>query len=92
MDESEKPVESPDDSLSSVPPQPVSDKPAIPLGNYALNAAVCSIAGAGAIALISATMTPCVGATRSSKLQWEERQQQIEQAIRDANFDDSERR
>jgi hypothetical protein len=38
-------------------------------------------AGGGAFALLNLMLTPCVGATRSSKLQWEERQRQIDQAL-----------
>ena len=43
--------------------------------------------GGGAILLIAGTMTPAVGATRSTKLEWEKRKLQIEQAEQDLQVD-----
>src|SRR5262245_16774054 len=82
MDEPRKPDESLDESLAVVPPTPVVAPQAPSASNLGLNAALLTAAGAGAFFLIAGTMTPCVGATRSTKLKWEERQLQIEQAER----------
>lgn len=86
MDEQPKP----DESLANVPPTPVPPPPTHSAGNYGLNALVLAAAGAGAFILIGGTMTPCMGATRSAKLEWQERQAQIEQAEHDARARESE--
>jgi uncharacterized protein HemX len=89
MDERRKADEPQDESLANVPPKPVAAsqmKAAIYVG---LNAALLTAAGAGAIILIAGTMTPCVGATRSTKIQWEDRQLQIEDAERDAQSNEA---
>ena len=95
MDEPKKPEESTDlsseESLAAVPPTPVETPIAAPARNVAINAALFTGAGAAALFLVAGTMTPCVGATRSAKLKWEERQMEIEQAERDANATDSEK-
>jgi len=91
MDEPRKSDESPDESLSVVPPTPVTGQLEPSTESFGLNAVMLSVAGAGAIFLIGASMMPCVGATRSSKLKWEERLFQIEQAERDAEPNNSER-
>jgi threonine dehydrogenase-like Zn-dependent dehydrogenase len=86
MDESEKPDESQNESLAAVPPTPV-DKASVALaGNIGLGAIALTVAGAGAIALIAGSMSPTMGATRSTKLEWEQRKLQIEQAEHDAEI------
>ena len=80
MNEPKEPDESQNESLAAAPPTPV-DEARIPLtGNIGLGAIALTVAGAGAIALISGSMTPTMGATRSTKLEWERRKLQIEQA------------
>jgi hypothetical protein len=49
-------------------------------------------AGAGAFMLMCAFAGTCVGATRSSKLKWEQRQLEVEQAEHDAQSISSEKR
>lgn len=87
MEEDKKPDESSEESLAAVPPSPY-EVPATPLTPLVKRAgvevALLTAAGAGALFLLAGTMTPCIGATRSAKLKWDERQQQIEQAQCDA--------
>jgi hypothetical protein len=90
MEEAKKPDQSPDESLASVPPNPYVAPTAASAGSLGVNAVVLSAAGAGALFLLAGTMTPCVGATRSTKLKWEERQVEIEHAQRDAKLCSSE--
>jgi hypothetical protein len=85
--EPEKLDESPDESLAAVPPTPIESTRAEQAGGLALGAILLTAAGAGALLLIGGTMTPAVGATRSAKLEWEQRKLQIEQAERDAQVD-----
>jgi len=73
-----------DESLANVPPTPMEPERVTRVGNLALGAVVLTAAGAGAFLLIAGTMTPCMGATRSTRLEWEKRQQEIEQAEREA--------
>jgi hypothetical protein len=89
MEEYRKPEESPDDSLADVPPMPVPRPIPFSLGP-ALDAALLTVAGTGAFLLVASMTTPTLGATRSSKLVWQERQRQIEQAERDARPSKSE--
>jgi hypothetical protein len=81
MPEPEKPAESSTDSLASVPPIPEEGRVPL-LANISMGTISMAVAGAGAIVLIGGTLTPTVGATRSAKLEWQRRQQQIEQAVR----------
>jgi hypothetical protein len=87
MDEQKKTDEPPEESLASVPPNPY-DTPVTPLTplvkRAGIEVALFTAAGAGALLLLAGTMTPCVGSTRSAKLKWEERCQQIEQSEREA--------
>jgi hypothetical protein len=68
--------DSSNESLAQVPPTPMIE-PAIP---PSWNVPVIIAAGVGALALVALLPAPCVGATRSAKLKWQERQHQIEQA------------
>jgi hypothetical protein len=68
--------ESSHESLAQVPPTPMIE-PAIPAS---WSGPVIIAAGVGAIVLVALLPAPCAGATRSAKLQWQERQHQIEQA------------
>lgn len=81
------PTPSADSSQSAVPrdfdttgpPQPVPGKSRFPK----IAMAVVSIAAAGSAvyALLGVSVTSCRGATRSSRLKWEERKQQMEADI-----------
>ncbi|TWT33418.1 hypothetical protein [Blastopirellula retiformator] len=84
----EKPTD--DKSLADLPPVAETLPPSTPLKSRAVDAILFIIAGAGALVLLGGTLTPCMGATRSAKLKWEERQMQIEQAVRDAEASQSE--
>lgn len=77
------------ESLASVPPTPSDDR-LPPAAHIAMGTVALTIAGAGAIVLIGGAMTPTMGATRSTKLEWQQRQQQIEQAAQRANQNDVE--
>lgn len=93
MDEAIKPDESPEESLASVPPNPyvAPESPLAPLAKKAgVEIALFTAAGAGALFLLSGMMLPCVGATRSAKLKWDERRQEIEKAQCDAEANDCE--
>ena len=86
MNAHEKPDESSDESLAAVPPTPVDAEQVSLLSNLGMGTLSLALGSVGAIVLLASTMTPCVGATRSSKLEWEERQLQMEQAQRDAQI------
>lgn len=86
MDETPQPEE----SLANVPPTPVTVPPAHKPSNFGMNSLVLAAASVGAVFLIGGTMTPCMGATRSAKLEWQERNAQIEQAEFDARTRESE--
>ena len=94
MDLDKENDKSPGDSLDLAPPNPY-DAPVTPLTplvkKAGIEAALFTAAGAGALFLLAGTMTPCVGATRSARLKWEERQCEIEQAEHDAESSDSEK-
>lgn len=68
----------------SAPLKPVSKDSAPAGGNLGLGLFAVAVAGAGAIMLMAASTTPCMGATRSTNLEWERRKLLIEQAERDA--------
>ena len=91
MDQQRKHEESPEESLASVPPTPIDVEQSPRPRNVGLNAALLAGAGVGAFFLLAGTMTPCVGATRSAKLKWEERQLEIDQAEQDAESIDTEK-
>ena len=67
-------------SLAIDPPQPMVELPrSVELG---LGAITLGVAGVGACVLIAGSMTPCMGATRSAKLEWQRRHLRIERAER----------
>jgi hypothetical protein len=74
---SERPFDddSANESLSKVPPTPVIEP--VP-GSWITPLMIAT--GAGVLALITMMPSVCLGATRSAKLRWQERQHQIEQA------------
>ena len=87
MNESLPPDEDwPDESLADVPPIPIVEDEALSGSRFG-TVVVRSLAGMGALYLIGMLMTPTMGATRSSKLKWEQRQQEIEEAERDAQHE-----
>lgn len=69
------------ESLANVRPTPVVHERQSMVGNFALGAVTLTVAGAGVFLLIAGTMQPCMGATRSTRLEWEKRQREIEMAI-----------
>jgi hypothetical protein len=77
----------PKESLENLGPSPYvgegSEEPFRP--NLGVNLLLFGVAGAGALVLLSATMTPTVGATRSTRLQWQQHQAEIEQAVAEAS-------
>ena len=73
-----------DDSLADVPPTPIANDPPSLAANLVKGVLLVGAAGAGILLLLSGSMTSCRGATRSSKLQWEQRQLEIERAAQDA--------
>jgi hypothetical protein len=76
------------ESLADVPPTPVSAEGAVPLaGGPVPLVLMLAAGGAFAYMVIASSMTPTMGATRSAQLEWERRNQQIEQAMREAEID-----
>jgi hypothetical protein len=69
-----------EESLSELAPEPAV---VTRVGNFALGAVMFTFAGAGVFMLIAGSMSRCMGATRSVKLEWEKRQQEIERAERE---------
>ena len=76
-DDSEAQVPKADVPDPNGPPVPVENKPAMSLCAMGLSVAV---AGGVVFMLISAATTSTTGATRSSELEWQQRQTEIEQA------------
>lgn len=83
MNEPERADDARDESLANVPPTPAEPEIVTRAGNLALGAMTLTVAGAGVFLLIAASTSTCMGATRSTKLEWEKRQQEIEQAERE---------
>ncbi len=72
----------PDHPNLSVPPRPLVTLPEVVEGLKAIGTSVLVIAAAGvAFALVCAVPRRTAGATRSTKLRWQERQQQIDEAM-----------
>jgi hypothetical protein len=77
-----------DESLADVPPTPLGfEAEPEPASWFGKGLLLLGVAGAGVFVLISGSMTTCMGATRSAKLKWQERELEIEQAVRDANIE-----
>jgi hypothetical protein len=76
-----------DESLADMPPHPVDkffqDHGSL-VGGALKGTLMLGVLGAGAFVLLMGFTTSCAGATRSSKLKWEQRQNEIEQAEHDA--------
>jgi hypothetical protein len=84
VDRPEESDKSQEESLAAVPLTPVDQANASIRSNLGLGAIMLTVAGAGALALISGSMTACMGATRSTKLEWERRKLEIERAQRNS--------
>lgn len=86
MDESHRP-DTLDNNLLPEQRPPQANPRQAPAGD--LVPAVLSMAGAGAMAylMIASSMIPTEGATRSARIEMDERRQQIEQAERAAEMD-----
>ncbi|PHS19056.1 MAG: hypothetical protein COA78_01445 [Blastopirellula sp.] len=65
----------------SGPPQAVTQQN--PVMNFVGRSFTLLVAGGGLSVFVASAMLPTVGATCSSKLEWEQRQAQIDQAIQD---------
>lgn len=76
-DSSQEPI--PRDFDTTGPPQPVPGKSRFP--KIAMAAVSIAAAGSAVYALLGVSVSSCRGATRSSRLKWEERKQQIEADI-----------
>ena len=73
---------SPDESLASLPPEPVLDEE-VPLALDLGAGFVCvTVAAASAVVLVGASLLPAVGATRTARLEWARRRALIEEAER----------
>jgi hypothetical protein len=86
MDDAHLPKPSPEtESLAEIPPcrYVSAEEPAPP--RFSANLLLFGAAGAGALFLLGASMTPTVGATYSTRLKWQERLLEIEQAARDVS-------
>ena len=69
------------ESLANVRPTPAAEGAGMKLNNQALGAVTLTVAGAGLFLLVAGTTSPCMGATRSTRLEWEKRQREIELAF-----------
>ncbi|MGE0533967.1 MAG: hypothetical protein AB7O68_03275 [Pirellulales bacterium] len=73
----------PDESLANMSPQPVQEFKTPTIGGLTWGISALAVAGLGTILITASSTTRCAGATRSSKLIYEQREAEIEQAIRD---------
>jgi len=84
MNDPERPRQTGDERLSSEMPDSTGPPRPVPKGDPVLNlittVGVSTVAIGGVMFAMSALTSPCRGATRSAKLQWEQRQLQVEQA------------
>jgi hypothetical protein len=90
MEEQKQTDQAADESLADVPPSPIAVSPNNSPAKYLMNTLVFMAGGVSAFLLLAGTLMPCVGATRSAKLKWEERKLEIEQAERDAQASENE--
>ena len=73
-----------DESLASLPPEPVLDEE-VPLALDLGAGFVCvTVAAASAVVLVGASLLPAVGATRTARLEWARRRALIEEAERES--------
>jgi hypothetical protein len=91
MDEAHPQKPSPEgQSLAEIPPCRYvivgAEEPPPP--RFSANLLLFGAAGAGALFLLGASMTPTVGATHSTRLKWQQRQLEIEEAAQDAELTD----
>ncbi|REK19465.1 MAG: hypothetical protein DWQ37_01315 [Planctomycetota bacterium] len=77
--------------MADVPPAPVPAASAERPVGKGLLILLTSVAGVGAMVLFGMSSRTTHGATRSSKLEWEQRQLEIEEAVRDAQAEEGER-
>lgn len=78
-----------DDSLGNLMPEPVRDDDRPSIGMLQGGLIVCGVLG-GALLLVEGTTTRTMGATRSAKLKWQQRQVEIDQAQQNVriNYDE----
>jgi hypothetical protein len=87
MEEAMQPEDERDDeSLSDVQPVPMKEEVSTGIESIVNGLLLLGAAGVGWLVL-GVLMTPTMGATRSSKLKWEQRQHEIEKAEREAHTD-----
>lgn len=90
MSDFSQPPEDPDDqSLANQPLQPVEDLTVNIPTKAGGGILVASAATAALFMFVGSTMMPCIGATRSARLKWEQRQAEIEQAANDVDHSPS---
>ena len=77
-----------EDSLDKQPPRPVSADQSTADAAILSAAVFTVIVGAGAFVLVASSTGRTHGATRSQKLEWQQRQLEIEQAERNAKAAD----
>jgi hypothetical protein len=87
MDEPENPDESPDESLANISPAPVPASRVQQAAKFTLGAIALTGVGGCAFLMVAGTLTPCMGATRSTRLEWEKRKLLIEQAEAELRFE-----
>lgn len=80
MDARSEDRSSPDESLASLPPQPVLEEE-VPLAlDLGAGVVFVTVAAASAVVLVGASLLPAVGATRTARLEWARRRALIEKA------------
>jgi hypothetical protein len=86
MDEPQLPIEeTQDDSLANRVPEPVRDSEDLHIGIVQGGLIACAVLG-GVGLLVGSRMNSTLGATRSAKLKWEQRQVEIDQVQQNARL------
>jgi len=86
MDEPQQPDQkTQDDSLANLLPDPIREDDGPSIGMLQGGLIACAVLG-GAWLLLEGTMTRTAGATRSTKLKWEQRLVEIDQAEQNARI------
>jgi hypothetical protein len=75
-----------DDSLANLLPEPIREDDGPYIGMLQGGLIVCAVLG-GTLMLVEGTTTSTLGAARSTKLRWEQRQTEIDQAQQNARVE-----